>query len=74
MAADCCFLLSAGQNLYGRVLWSPSQDLKAAYKLTIEKVYLCTGTKGTLFLFDVYLLYLARIYTNQTVVIEKKIL
>ena len=35
--------LILGQKLYGRVLWSPEQDLKSAYKLTIEKVFLCTG-------------------------------
>ena len=37
------FLLILGQKLYARVLWSPEQDLKSAYKLTIEKVFLCTG-------------------------------
>ncbi|KAK3090989.1 hypothetical protein FSP39_016284, partial [Pinctada imbricata] len=35
-----------GQKLYGRVLWNPSQDLRSAYKLSIEKVYICTGSNG----------------------------
>ncbi|XP_076458587.1 LOW QUALITY PROTEIN: extracellular matrix organizing protein FRAS1-like [Babylonia areolata] len=43
---------SRGQNLYGRVLWSPSQDLKTAYKLSIEKVYLCTGSDGYIPTYD----------------------
>ena len=33
----------SGQKLYGRVLWSPEQDLKSAYKLMIEKVFICAG-------------------------------
>uniref|UniRef100_H2Y542 Calx-beta domain-containing protein n=1 Tax=Ciona savignyi TaxID=51511 RepID=H2Y542_CIOSA len=35
-----------GQTIFGRVLWTPSQDLKSAYKLQLEKVYLCTGRDG----------------------------
>lgn len=37
---------SSGQTLFGRVMWSSDQDLKSAYKLRIEKVYLCTGRNG----------------------------
>ncbi|NXA30673.1 FRAS1 protein, partial [Ibidorhyncha struthersii] len=43
---------SAGQILYGRVLWNPQQNLNAAYKLQLEKVYLCTGKDGYVPFFD----------------------
>ncbi|KAM8885583.1 extracellular matrix organizing protein FRAS1 isoform 1-T2 [Spinachia spinachia] len=43
---------SMGQTLYGRVLWSPEQNLNAAYKLQLEKVYLCTGRDGYVPFFD----------------------
>lgn len=42
----------AGQTLYGRVLWNPEQNLNAAYKLQLEKVYLCTGKDGYVPFFD----------------------
>lgn len=42
----------AGQTLYGRVLWNPEQNLNAAYKLQLEKVYLCTGRDGYVPFFD----------------------
>lgn len=50
----CLFLLptSSGQILYGRVLWHPEQNLNAAYKLQLEKVYLCTGKDGYVPFFD----------------------
>lgn len=32
-----------GQTVYGRVSWNPEQDLQSAYKLSIQKVYLCAG-------------------------------
>lgn len=35
-----------GQTIYGRVLWHPSQDLHSAYKLYIQRVFLCTGAEG----------------------------
>nr|XP_026692904.1 extracellular matrix protein FRAS1 isoform X2 [Ciona intestinalis] len=41
-----------GQTIFGRVLWTPSQDLKSAYKLQLEKVYLCTGRDGYIPKFD----------------------
>lgn len=41
-----------GQTLYGRVLWNPEQNLNAAYKLQLEKVYLCTGRDGYVPFFD----------------------
>ena len=28
------------------MLWNPDQDLDRAYKLQIDKVYLCTGADG----------------------------
>ncbi|XP_056136283.1 extracellular matrix protein FRAS1 [Lampris incognitus] len=43
---------SMGQTLYGRVLWNPDQNLNAAYKLQLEKVYLCTGRDGYVPFFD----------------------
>lgn len=43
---------SPGQILYGRVLWHPEQNLNAAYKLQLEKVYLCTGRDGYVPFFD----------------------
>lgn len=42
----------AGQILYGRVLWNPEQSLHSAYKLQLEKVYLCTGKDGYVPFFD----------------------
>ncbi|KAG2466459.1 FRAS1 protein, partial [Polypterus senegalus] len=41
-----------GQTLYGRVLWNPEQNLNSAYKLQLEKVYLCTGRDGYVPFFD----------------------
>ncbi|KAM7021681.1 LOW QUALITY PROTEIN: extracellular matrix organizing protein FRAS1 [Passerculus sandwichensis] len=43
---------SKGQILYGRVLWHPEQNLNAAYRLQLEKVYLCTGRDGYVPFFD----------------------
>ncbi|XP_053559271.1 LOW QUALITY PROTEIN: extracellular matrix organizing protein FRAS1 [Bombina bombina] len=43
---------SMGQTLYGRVLWNPDQNLNSAYKLQLEKVYLCTGKDGYVPFFD----------------------
>ncbi|XP_035245707.1 extracellular matrix protein FRAS1-like isoform X1 [Anguilla anguilla] len=43
---------SIGQTLYGRVLWNPEQNLNRAYKLHLEKVYLCTGRNGYVPFFD----------------------
>ncbi|XP_076999177.1 extracellular matrix organizing protein FRAS1 isoform X1 [Tamandua tetradactyla] len=43
---------SKGQILYGRVLWNPEQNLNSAYKLQLEKVYLCTGRDGYVPFFD----------------------
>ncbi|XP_069782867.1 extracellular matrix organizing protein FRAS1 [Narcine bancroftii] len=43
---------SMGQRLYGRVLWNPEQNLNSAYRLLLEKVYLCTGKDGYVPFFD----------------------
>ncbi|XP_059502142.1 extracellular matrix protein FRAS1 isoform X3 [Stegostoma tigrinum] len=43
---------SMGQKLYGRVLWNPEQNLNSAYRLQLEKVYLCTGKDGYVPFFD----------------------
>lgn len=34
------------------MLWNPEQNLNAAYKLQLEKVYLCTGRDGYVPFFD----------------------
>lgn len=47
-----CHSLFPGQILYGRVLWHPEQNLNAAYRLQLEKVYLCTGRDGYVPFFD----------------------
>ena len=39
--ADWCV---TDQTIYGRVMWNPAQDLEEAYKLQIEKLFICTGT------------------------------
>ncbi|XP_050394788.2 extracellular matrix organizing protein FRAS1 [Patella vulgata] len=41
-----------GEKIYGRVLWNPDQDLKSAYNLGIQKVYLCTGADGYIPTYD----------------------
>ncbi|KAG9354286.1 hypothetical protein JZ751_012410, partial [Albula glossodonta] len=43
---------SIGQTLYGRVLWNPEQNLNTAYKVQLEKVFLCTGQDGYVPFFD----------------------
>lgn len=47
-----CLSIFPGQILYGRVLWNPEQNLHSAYKLQLEKVYLCTGKDGYVPFFD----------------------
>ncbi|XP_071508475.1 extracellular matrix organizing protein FRAS1-like [Diadema antillarum] len=37
---------SKGQTIFGRVLWNPDQDLDRAYRLTIQKLFICTGNDG----------------------------
>ncbi|XP_071953706.1 extracellular matrix organizing protein FRAS1-like [Antedon mediterranea] len=37
---------SKGQTIFGRVLWNPDQNLDTAYRLQIEKLFLCTGKDG----------------------------
>ncbi|XP_013794564.2 extracellular matrix protein FRAS1-like [Limulus polyphemus] len=43
---------SKGQTVYGRVLWNPEQDLESAYKLQIERLYMCTGRDGYIPTYD----------------------
>ncbi|KAJ8339232.1 hypothetical protein SKAU_G00360180 [Synaphobranchus kaupii] len=43
---------SVGKTVYGRVLWNPEQNLNTAYKLQLEKVFLCTGRDGYVPFFD----------------------
>ncbi|XP_033757797.1 extracellular matrix protein FRAS1-like [Pecten maximus] len=35
-----------GEELFGRVMWDLDQDLRDAYRLSVQKVYLCTGSDG----------------------------
>jgi len=35
-----------GENLYGRVLWTPDKNIGDGYELKLEKVYICTGRNG----------------------------
>ncbi|WAQ95604.1 FRAS1-like protein [Mya arenaria] len=41
-----------GDQLYGRVLWSPEQDLQAAFSLALERVYICAGRDGHIPTYD----------------------
>ncbi|XP_023218012.1 extracellular matrix protein FRAS1-like [Centruroides sculpturatus] len=41
-----------GQTVYGRVLWNPDQDLKSAYSLRIEKLFICAGRDGFVPFYD----------------------
>ncbi|XP_067131538.1 extracellular matrix organizing protein FRAS1-like isoform X3 [Centruroides vittatus] len=41
-----------GQTVYGRVLWNPNQDLKSAYSLRIEKLFICAGRDGFVPFYD----------------------
>lgn len=43
-------LCYAGDRIYGRVLWSPEQDLKDAYTLVLEKVFICAGKRSKILL------------------------
>lgn len=43
---------SKGENVYGRVFWSPEQELESAYQLKIKEVMLCTGKNGFVPLYD----------------------
>lgn len=38
--------------MYGRVFWSPEQELESAYQLKINEVLLCTGKNGFVPLYD----------------------
>lgn len=41
-----------GEKVYGRVFWSPEQELESAYQLKINEVLLCTGKNGFVPLYD----------------------
>lgn len=34
------------EKLYGRVYWNPKQDLESAFRLQLDKVFICTGKDG----------------------------
>ncbi|KAL4240400.1 Extracellular matrix protein fras1 [Mactra antiquata] len=44
--SDSHIVFSKGDKIYGRVFWSPEQDLKDAYSLNLEKLFLCAGSDG----------------------------
>ncbi|XP_053388167.1 extracellular matrix organizing protein FRAS1-like isoform X2 [Mercenaria mercenaria] len=46
MDSDTHIAFSKGDKIYGRVLWSPEQNLKDAYTLLLEKVFICAGRDG----------------------------
>ncbi|KFM66224.1 Extracellular matrix protein FRAS1, partial [Stegodyphus mimosarum] len=43
---------SKGDDVYGRVFWSPAQQLKSAYQLVINEVILCAGKNGYIPIYD----------------------
>ncbi|CAG5094102.1 Oidioi.mRNA.OKI2018_I69.XSR.g13247.t3.cds [Oikopleura dioica] len=43
---------SKGSKVFARIMWESQQDLKSAYNLQIEKVYICTGSNGYIPTFD----------------------
>lgn len=45
VAIHVCLLFVA-DRLFGRVFWDPSQNLGTAYKLQLDKVFICTGKDG----------------------------
>ncbi|KAG1714495.1 Extracellular matrix protein FRAS1 [Nymphon striatum] len=45
-------IFSEGDFVYGKVSWSPEQNLESAYKLVIDKVFLCTGQNGKIPTYD----------------------
>lgn len=44
---DEAWQFSPGEVVYGKVQWHPSQDLKDAYKLVIDRVLICAAKDGT---------------------------
>ncbi|XP_046393643.1 extracellular matrix organizing protein FRAS1-like [Ischnura elegans] len=45
-------MYSPGDEVYGVVMWHPSQDLSSAYKLSIQRLYLCSGKDGYVPVYD----------------------
>lgn len=43
---DEAWQFSPGEVVYGKVRWHPAQDLKDAYRLTIDRVLLCATKDG----------------------------
>ncbi|KAF8770775.1 Extracellular matrix protein FRAS1 like protein [Argiope bruennichi] len=43
---------SKGENVYGRVFWSPKQGLESAYQLNINEVIICSGKNGFMPVYD----------------------
>lgn len=35
-----------GERLYGRVYWDPKQDLESAFRIQLDKVFICAGRNG----------------------------
>ncbi|CAB3360847.1 Hypothetical predicted protein [Cloeon dipterum] len=49
---DEAWQFSPGDIVYGKVMWHPAQDLKSAYRLTIDRVLLCTAKDGAELMVD----------------------
>jgi len=43
MECHSCKFPFAGEHVYGRVFWSPQQDLRDSYKLSLDQVFICAG-------------------------------
>ncbi|XP_067933161.1 extracellular matrix organizing protein FRAS1-like [Watersipora subatra] len=43
---DFSGVFAKGERLFGRVFWNPNQDLNSAFRLQLDKVFICTGLDG----------------------------
>ena len=39
-------IFNKGERLYGRVFWDPKQDLDSAFRIQLDKVFICAGRNG----------------------------
>lgn len=39
-------VFNKGEKLYGRVYWNAKQDLESAFRMQLDKVFVCTGRNG----------------------------
>lgn len=45
-------VFNSHEKLYGRVYWNPKQDLESAFRLQLDKVFVCTGRDGYIPTYD----------------------